>query len=143
MSQTSMEMVVKTDPLVYVQEACWWVKRHPGYFKGLMRLCHEAVDAGNPCVQRGDVFNLARKAGMTVSEARELKRDNNMWPVLARYMVMLRPRFARCLNFRKAGCDDVDMIAEWRAIVNAGTVFLAKDWKEAKHAVDIGDVTAR
>lgn len=143
MSQQEFSLVSKAEPTMYVQAACFWVKHHPDKFRSLMHLCHREVDAGNPSVQRGDVFNMARKAGMTVSEANELKRDNNLWPALSRYMVMLRPRLAKCLNFRKAGCDEVDMVAEWHGIVNAGTTFLANDWKEAKRLVEIKDVAAR
>ena len=60
--ETVTNVVLKTPPIVYVQQTCWWVKKNPQYFKRIMHLLHEEVDAGNPCVQRGDVFNLARKA---------------------------------------------------------------------------------
>ena len=143
MSQTSLGMVQRNDPIIYVQDACYWVKHNPDKFKRLMHLCHREVDAGNPRVGRGDIFKLSCDAGFTITESMELKRNNNLWPTLARFMVMLRPRLAKCLHFRKAGCDDLDMIAEWHSIVNSRTEFLAKDWKEAKHLCEIGDVSAQ
>ena len=88
--------------------------------------------------------NLAREAGFTITECRELKRDNNKWPTLARYMVMLRPRLAKCLHFRESGIerDGIDLIAEWHAIVNPMTFFYADDWKDATAKCMSGDATA-
>lgn len=43
--QTSVDMVQRNDPIVYVQDACYWVKRNPDKFKRLMHLCHREVDA--------------------------------------------------------------------------------------------------
>ena len=63
--QTSVDMVQRNDPIVYVQDACYWVKHNPDKFKRLMHLCHREVDAGNPRVTRGDIYNLAREAGLT------------------------------------------------------------------------------
>lgn len=142
--QTSVDMVQRNDPIVYVQDACYWVKHNPDKFKRLMHLCHREVDAGNPRVTRGDIYNLAREAGFTITECRELKRDNNKWPTLARYMVMLRPRLAKCLHFRESGIerDGIDLAAEWHAIVNPATFFYADDWKDAKAKCMSGDVTA-
>lgn len=134
--------MTKADPLVYVQEACFWIKGHPEEFKRLMRLMHREVNRGNPSIQRGDVYKLAREAGFRVSEIDKLKRDNNIYAPLARYMVMLRPRLAKSIRFREAGADGVDMVAEWHSIVNAGTTFLANSRKEAQKLVELDDARA-
>lgn len=126
----------------YVKSACWWVKRNPAKFKRLMHLCHREVDRGNPTIQRGDIYNLARRAGFDITDCDELRRDHNLWAALARYMVMLRPRLAKSLHFRKSACDEVDMAGVWHEIVNGGTVFLACNWQEAKRACDEGCVCA-
>ena len=125
------------------EEVCCWIKGNRRNLNTLMHLVHIEVDGGNPCVQRGDVFSLARKAGMSISEANELKRDNNLWPGVSRYMVMLRPRLARSINFRKSKLDKVDLVEIWHDNVDAGTIFFAKDRFEAKRLCDIGDVTAQ
>ena len=74
--QTSVDMVQRNDPIVYVQDACYWVKHSPDKFKRLMHLCHREVDAGNPRVTRGDIYDLAREAGFTMaSAARQTRRQ--------------------------------------------------------------------
>lgn len=135
-------MTLAEEPEAYVREACRWVRKHPDRFKRLMRIVHREVDRGNPNVQRGDVYKLARDTGFEVSECDELRRDHNLWAVLARYMVMLRPRLARSISFRRAGCDEVDLEAVWREEVNAGTTFLAASWQAAKRACEDGCVSA-
>lgn len=130
------------DPKAYVRSACRWIKRNPALFKRLMHLVHMEVDRGNPNVQRGHVYRLARDAGFSITECDELKRDHNLWAILARYMVMLRPRLAKSLSFRPAGSDDVDMQSIWREEVNSETVFLADNWKAAKRACKEGCVSA-
>lgn len=125
------------------EEVCCWVKQHRGHFRTIMHLIHREVSDGNPCVQRGDIYKLARDAGMSISDAKELKRDHNLWPGISRYMVMLRPRLARSINFRKSKLDKVDLVGIWHDNVDAGTVFFAKDRFEAKRLCDIEDVTAQ
>lgn len=138
----SAKTVNVADAEVYVRSACRWVKRHGVQFKRIMHLIHLRVDSDAVSVQRGDIFILARQAEMDITDCEELKRNNNLWASLARYMVMLRPCLARVLHFRDAGCDHVDMQAIWREEVNAETVFLAENWKAAKRACEEGCVSA-
>ena len=130
------------DSETYVRKACRWVNKNPQLFKRIMYLCHKEVDKGNPCIQRGQIYKLAQDAGFSITECQEIRRDHNLWAILARYMVMLRPRLAKSLNFRNAGCDHVDMVSIWHEEVNAGTTFLAENWKAAKRACDLGCVSA-
>ena len=55
---------------------------------------------------------------------------------------MLRPKLARCINFRKSDVDDVDLVERWHELVNPQTTFLAESWREAKKAVELEDVSA-
>ena len=64
--QTSLSMVAKTDPAVYVQEACWWVRRNPEGFRRLMALLHRQVDRGNPRSQRSMVYLYAEREGIAI-----------------------------------------------------------------------------
>ena len=131
------------DPQDIVDYGCYWIRDHWRGFKLIMHLTHIEVENGNPCVQRGDIFNLARRRGLGVSDVREFQRDNTLWSVIARYMVMLRPKLARSLNFRTCGIDDVDLAARWHEIVNPNTFFLANSWRKAKEAVALEDATAQ
>ena len=67
--QTSLSMVAKTDPAVYVQEACWWVRRNPEGFRRLMALLHRQVDRGNPRSQRSMVYLYAEREGIAITNA--------------------------------------------------------------------------
>ena len=127
---------------VMAESGCLWVKNHPRQFKTIMSLIHEQVDDGNPCVQEGDIAMLARSRHIEWSDIKELKRDHNLWAVLTRYMVMLRPRLARALHFRKSKVDDLDLVEVWHGTVNGGTTFLASSWREAKEMVRLNDAAA-
>lgn len=139
---TTAKTVNVADPKVYVRRFCFWVKNNPKRFKRILHLIHMEVDKGNPCVQRGQIYKLAQDAGLPIADCDELRRDHNVWAVLTRFAVMLRPRLARSLNFREAGCDHVDLQGMWREIVNPNTVFLADNWKAAKRACEEGCVSA-
>lgn len=130
-------------PEQMAEYVCFWIKRHPDKLKKIMHLIHMEVDGGNPCVQRGDVFNLARASGMEVSEIEEIKRDNTLWAGIARYAVMLSPRLARALGFRKSKLDEVDLVDAWYRHVGTYPLFYARDRFEAERLVEIDDATAR
>ena len=122
---------------------CCWIKdNHPSFLK-LMHLVHIEVDKGNPCVQQGDILSLAKEAGIDIGDYPGIRRDRSLWPVITRYMVMLRPKLAKSLQFRKSKVDEVDMADAWHRLVNAGTFFLASSWKEAKHLCEINDASAQ
>ncbi|MBQ9785089.1 MAG: hypothetical protein IJW29_06280 [Clostridia bacterium] len=125
------------------QYGCSWIKDNKAAFHKIMHIVHCEVESGNPCVQQGDIVKLAKDRGIDIGEYPGIKRDRNLWPVITRYAVMLRPKLAKALHFRKSKLDKVDLVEIWHAEVNAGTLFFAKDWKDAKHLVEIGDVTAQ
>lgn len=132
------------DPRDIVDYGCYWIRDHGRVFKLIMHLVHIEVEGGNLCVQRGEIYSLARRRGLSVSDIREFRRDNTLWSVLARYMVMLRPKLARSINFQTTQFDkEVDLVERWHEIVNPNTFFLADSWKEAKEAVKADDATAQ
>ena len=133
-----------------VRKVCEWIAfedesgRRVNYLKmvAIMRMCHRAVDDGT-LVNRDMAYYEALRMGWGIADAEDVfKRDHDFWSVLARYMVMLSPRLARCIDFKTAPIDDVPMQDVWHEIVNPYTVFFAESWKEAKQAVKLGDVTA-
>ena len=125
----------------YAENACQWIKANQDDWKALKRLVHMAADTGGP-VQQGDVAIMAREAGIEFSNVPDFKRDRNLWPALARYMVMQSPRLAGSLSFSKSKLDDTDMVSVWRETVSAGTFFAANDRFEAKELFDLGDASA-
>lgn len=130
------------------ERVCDWVKRNPRAFRAVMAMAHKEVDAGNPRLTRDDAYAMLRSMRVQVADGDgepcevELVRNHNFWACLSRYMVMLRPRLARVLCFRKSMFDCVDLERVWRENVNASTTFLASSWQEAKRLVEIGDVSA-
>lgn len=123
-------------------DACYWVRGNGAAFKAMMAYCHRQVDEGNPRTTRDDVMSWARdnRVGMAVLD--DLVRDHNLYACVTRYAVMLRPRLAKTLHFRKSKLDQVDLAAIWHEVVNAGTTFLAADRFEAERMAESGDAAA-
>lgn len=120
---------------------CCWIKGHRHAFKRIMHLAHTAVERGER-LSGPEVYFWARQHGVSITEMEEFRRDKTLWAGIARYMVMLRPKLYRCLEFRRSKMDGVDLVAVWHDNVNPNTFFLASDWKEAKRLCEIGDVSA-
>ena len=106
-------------------KTCKWISENREAFDALMFLVREEKRRGNPSVQRGDVWNLAREKGLDVSDIPGLKRDNNLWAGITRYMVMIDPSLCSCLSFRPSKLDVVDLRAMWHDHVDESTVFQA------------------
>lgn len=93
--------------------ACRWAREHPGRFGMLEALVLSEAAAGNPCIRRGDIWILAQKRGMSVSDSDLLRFDNNLWSGLARLLIMRNPQLAGCIHLRRSGMDALDLEAIW------------------------------
>ena len=124
------------------RDACRWVKTHRKDFKRLMAVMHRQVDDGNPCAKQGEVEFYAREMGIEFDVAGAFRHNRNLYPAIARYMVMLRPRLAKTINFRRSKLDEIDLAEIWHEEVDPRTVFLAQSRKEAEWLVEVGDVSA-
>lgn len=124
------------------RSACRWIKENGRAFKSILRFLHTQVDMGNPRTMRGDVYAYARRSDIAMCSAGEFVRDNNMYAVLMRYAVMMRPSLANTVHFKHSTFDDIDLAGIWHETVNAGTVFLASSAEEAKAMVASGDACA-
>lgn len=124
-------------------EACKWVKDNRRDFKLLMCVFHNNVNQGVSCTKRGELEHWARFHGITPSNDEAFQFDHNLYAALTRYMVMLMPRLARTINFRKSALDDVDLASIWYEVVDSRTAFLADNRYMAQHLVDIDDACAR
>ena len=124
------------------RDACRWIGEHPDAFKRILRMLHTQVDRGNPRTRRDDIVSFARDMGFDVSVVDELRHDHNLFAGISRYAVMLRPRLARTLHFRRSKLDDVDLVSIWHETVDGKTTFLASSWKEAERMVELDDAAA-
>lgn len=118
-----------------VAKACHWVRLHPEKWRKLKDFCGYLMEEGD-LIQRGNVYELARRYGMDVRLASEFKRDHNLWSVLSRYMVMERPCLLSAIRFRETPIDQVDLAAYWRDIVG-DDAFVASSVAEARAIWDI------
>jgi len=130
------------DAVNTAKDVCYWVKEHQQDFKRIMSVLHKQVDLGNPRTRRDDVLSYARDMGIEISLVDQLRHDHNLYAGITRYAVMLRPRLARTVNFRKSKLDGVDLVAVWHEVVNPETVFLASSRMEAERMVKSGDAAA-
>ena len=124
------------------RDTCRWVKGHESDFRRIMAVMHRQVDEGNPCTRRDDIISFARNMGMSISVVNDLRHDHNLYAGLTRLMVMLRPRLARTIHFRKSKLDEIDLARIWHEEVDASTEFLAKSRKDAERLVEIDDISA-
>lgn len=124
-------------------EVCKWIKANKSDFRKLMRVFHLQVNEGNPCTKQGEIEAYARETGIRFDNGGEFVHNRNLYPGLCRYAVMLMPRLARTINFRKSRLDEIDLAAIWHEVVNSGTTFLADNRYLAQHYVDIDDARAR
>lgn len=118
-----------------VAKACHWVRLHPEKWQKLKDFCGYLMEEGD-LIQRGNVYELARRYGMDVRLASEFKRDHNLWSVLTRYMVMERPCLLSAISFRETPIDQVDLAVYWRDIVGEDA-FVASSLAEARAIWDI------
>lgn len=124
---------VTRTPSQRVEEACAWIADdYPRKWLKLVNLCEQAKANGWPRIRRGDLYMLAGMQGMTVSECREFRFDNNLWSVLSRYLLMFRPELACVIFPRKADVDTVDLERMWRDHVAETTLFHMK-WEAAQN----------
>ena len=118
-----------------VAKACHWVRLNPGKWGSLKRFCTYLMEEGE-LIQRGNVYELARRYDLDVRLASEFRRDHNLWSVLARYMVMERPMLLSAIRFRATPVDEVDLVAFWRDIVGEDE-FVAGSLAEALRIYDV------
>lgn len=137
-----------SDARTQAERVCCWVKANPKAFKFFMATAHRFADEGKR-LTRSRAYAIAEVEGVKIADddgspaEHDITRNHNFWPCITRLMTMLRPRFAKCFEFRKSMFDDIDLADVWHDNVNAGTTFLASSRKEAQHLVEIGDVGAR
>ena len=111
-------------------KACHWVRLHPEAWEELKALVQRLCDEGE-LVQRGALYELARRYDLPVTLSGVYRRDHNLWSALTRFMVMERPSLLSAITFRDTPLDRVDLAAYWRDIVGEDE-FVASSLAEAR-----------
>lgn len=162
------------DPAVYVTEALSWIDAGWASWWALVNMCEkEANDParivyktdanggavlsedGEPIVdhivriRRGDLYMLAQMHGMRISLCNEFRFDNNVWPALSRFMLMVRPKTSAVIHpaYNPDGIDSLDLAKMWRDFKwshsgRAALFFPASRWQDAAEMAAVGDVSA-
>lgn len=113
-----------------VAKACHWIVKNPEKWEKLKNFCVYLYEEGD-LIQRGNVYELARRYGLDVKLASEFKRDHNLWSVLSRFMVMENPMLLSAIRFRTTPIDDVDLKRFYNDIVGKD-VFVANSLEQAQ-----------
>lgn len=148
MQPTLYDGIGKTDPMLRVEMACAWAAEGYGTVNSrwmrLVRLCERAYSNGETCVRRGDLYRIAQEFGLDITVCREFRFDNNLWAPLSRYLLMFRPKLARCIFPKTCDLDraGIDFARVWHERVNSQTFFPAETWQEAVEACKAQDASA-
>ncbi|MCR2027741.1 hypothetical protein [Adlercreutzia muris] len=109
-----------------------WIASHRGTYNRVMHLCLCEVEAGEDWVGRDYIYRMAKKSRLRITSDKEFRFSHELWSVIARYMVMMRPSLARVISCNRSPIDDFDLEQKWHDRVGDGTVFLARSYAEAK-----------
>lgn len=131
-----------SDSEMAAYDVCCWIRDHYGDFKSLISLVNRQVNLGNPCVKQGELEMYVRDSNIRLDIGEEFRHNRNLYPGITRYMVMLVPRLARALHFRKSKLDEVDLVGMWHFAVDGGTVFGADNRYMAQGMVERNDARA-
>lgn len=144
MSQMNLFTGSERDPKKYIYDALTWIaKDYPDRWLRFINLCEDEQAAGNPRIQRDQVYLLARQHGLPITECDEYRNDHNLFAALSRYALMFRPKLAGVLHPKEQPWDNcgINFVEEWKCLVNPFTPFAWEDWREAKEAYRRGDVS--
>lgn len=162
------------DPAEYAVAALTWIDQSWGSWWRLVDMCEQ--EAGNPSrivykmdehgnielsedgepavdhivrIRRGDLYMLAQMHGMRISLCNEFRFDNNVWPALSRFMLMVRPKTSAVIHpaYNPDGIDSLDLAQMWRDFKwshpgRAALFFPASRWQDAAEMAAVGDVSA-
>lgn len=136
MDQLTLYDGIKTDPKMLVEMACAWIKdgypRKDGHWMKLVNLVERECYEGAPIVRRGDLFRIAQEQGLSITECREFRFDNNIWSTLSRYLILFRPHLSKVIHPRKSDIDTIDLVKMWHDHVCDSTFFVADSWQQAR-----------
>ena len=121
----------KTTPQERVYMTLHWIKSNPSLYAAIKQICidEEACPAVNR-LQRGDVFYIAKRRGLSASGGTKFKFCNTLWPAMSRYMIMEHPELGRVIKPRECEIDALPFAKMWREVVGPKE-FEVNDWRLA------------
>ena len=121
----------KTTPQERVYMTLHWIKSNPYLYASIKQICID--EESNPTVnrlQRGDVFYIAKRRGLSMSGGTKFRFSNTLWPALSRYLIMDCPQLARVLKPSECAIDALPLAKMWREVIGPRD-FAASDWRLA------------
>lgn len=121
----------KTTPQERVYMTLHWIKSNPDLYVKLKQICieEESCPAVNR-LQRGDVFYIAKRRGLSASGDTKFRFCNTLWPALSRYMIMQNPKLGRVIKPKECEIDELDLAEMWHETIGPFD-FPASDWRLA------------
>lgn len=121
----------KTTPEERVYMTLHWIKDNHDLYVKLKQICieEESCAAVNR-LQRGDVFYIAKRRGLSASGNTKFRFCNTLWPALSRYMIMEHPQLGRVIRPKECEIDKLPLAKMWREVVGPHE-FGVNDWRLA------------
>ena len=127
----NFDETTKTSPEERVCMALHWVKNNPLGYVAIKQIClEEEADPACNRLQRGDVFYIAKRRGMSVSGGTKFRFCHAIWAPLSRYLIMDEPRLARVLKPTECAVDKLNLAKMWRDVIGPRE-FAVDDWRKA------------
>lgn len=121
----------KTTPEERVYMTLHWIKDNPDMYAAIKQICiEEEANSHVSRLQRGDVFYIAKRRGLSASGKTKFRFCNTLWPALSRYMIMERPSLGRVLRPSECEIDKLPLAKMWRKAIGPHE-FGVEDWRTA------------
>ena len=121
----------KTSPEERVCMTLHWIKSNWASYAAIKQICIE--EEANPAVnrlQRGDVFYIAKRRGLSMSGGTKFRFSNTLWPAMSRYLIMDCPQLGRVLKPAECAIDKLPLAKMWHDVIGPHS-FGVKDWRLA------------
>ena len=121
----------KTTPEERVCMTLHWIKDNPDLYAAIKQICidEESCPAVNR-LQRGDVFYIAKRKGLSASGKTKFRFCNTLWPALSRYMIMECPELGRVIKPSECEIDKLPLAKMWSRVIGPHE-FAVSDWRQA------------
>lgn len=119
-----------------------WISANNDTYRRVMHIVHSEAARGSTWVGRDSIYTLARQSGLKITNDKEFRFSHELWSVIARYMCMMRPGFARLITCNRSPIDNFDLPARWEEVMGEPYNFPARSYAEARDLCEAGDCAA-
>ena len=121
----------KTTPEERVCMTLNWIRSNPTLYAQIKQICLEEESCARVNrLQRGDVFYIAKRRGLSISGGTKFRFCNTLWPALSRYMIMEHPQLGRVIKPKECEIDKLNLAKMWRKYIGQHE-FGVEDWRLA------------